>query len=236
MAQPEPRLGPLVHRSVHHGAALWVVGVLQFLAVMIVVQFLWAGSAPYNLSQDVISDLGNTQCGNWPTANSTDVCSPWHDLFNGSAIVLGLLFVFGTILLQSAFPRRTTSTVGLFLFVLAGIGAIGVGASPENVDLTVHRISAAVAFGAGSFALFPLSLAMFRDTRWDGFRAYTLFSGLVGFVAFLLFIFGFYPVLGVGGMERLIVAPVLLWAVVAGAHLLFVPAYAPRILPKQPNL
>jgi hypothetical protein len=32
-------------------------------------------------------------------------------------------------------------------------------------------------------------------------------------------------------MERLIVAPVLLWAIVAGVHLARIPTFAPRSIP-----
>jgi hypothetical protein len=72
---------------------------------------------------------------------------------------------------------------------------------------------------------------MFRDTRWDGYRAYSLFSGVLGLVAVILFETGKDVGLGVGGMERLIVAPLLLWLIVASIHLLRIPQYAPRTLP-----
>ena len=72
---------------------------------------------------------------------------------------------------------------------------------------------------------------MFRDTRWDGFRAYTLLSGVVGLVALVLFATKTYAGLGVGGMERLIVAPVILWSLVVGIHLARIPTYAPPGVP-----
>jgi hypothetical membrane protein len=71
---------------------------------------------------------------------------------------------------------------------------------------------------------------MFRDTRWDGFRAFSILCGLVGLVALVLFASKDYAGLGVGGMERLIVAPVLLWAIVVGVHLARIPTYAPSKL------
>jgi hypothetical membrane protein len=221
MSSPEPRLGPLVHRSVHHGAALWALASLQFVVAMVVAQLKYPG---YSDLHNYISDLGNTQL------------SPWHDLFNGSVILLGILVIFGAILAQTAFPSRRSSKIGLGLVALGGVGAIGVGVFPENVQGTIHGIASAVAFVGGGLALIVLGFAMFRDTRWDGFRAYTLFSGLVTLVATGLFEAGRDFALGVGGMERLIVAPLLLWLVVAGAHLLSIRAYAPRILPKSPGI
>jgi hypothetical membrane protein len=221
-AVPEPaiRLGPLVHRTVHHGAALWVAATVQFVAAMIAVQLRWGRS--YSLSGNYISDLGNT------------ALSPWHDVFNASVIVFGLLVVLGAIMVKSAFPSRRSATIGLTFVALAGIGAIGVGASPENVSPTVaHSIFSLIAFVFAGLALIVLGVAMFRDTRWDGYRAYTMFSGLVVLVALSLFVADIYPGLGPGGMERLIVAPALLWAVVAGVHLLRVPTYARTVIPRS---
>jgi hypothetical membrane protein len=223
------RYGPLVHRSVRHGAILWIVGVLEFVVGMIVTQIGYGSS--YSLSQNYISDLGAVNCA---TFAGRYVCSPWHEVFNVSIVLLGLLLIVGTILIRTGFPSRSTRTVGLGLLVIAGIGAIGVGLSPEDVNLTVHSLSAAASFVAGSLALIVLGIAMFRDTRWDGFRAYSMFSGLVGLTAFFLFVGKTYGPLGVGGMERLIVAPVLLWALVCGVHLARIPTYAPPGVHESP--
>jgi len=230
MATAEPRRGPLVRRSVHHGAALWLVGSLQFVLVMAVVQLAWTGHPAYSLSSNVISDLGNTQCGPWPHASSHDVCSPWHDVLDASVVVLGAVLILGAVLVRTGFPPRRSSTVGLAMVSLAGLGAIGVGLAPENVNLTVHSIAALDAFVVGNLALGALGVAMLRDTRWDGLRAYSLLSGLVGLVATALFVSQVYVGLGEGGMERLAVAPLLLWLIVAPVHLLRIPQYAPHAI------
>jgi len=223
-ATTRERYGPLVHRSVRHGAILWIVGVVVFVAAMIITQLGYTGTS-YSLLHNYISDLGARNCGVYHS--NIFVCSPWHEVFNVGIILMGLLLIFGTLLIRTAFPARGTRTLGLALLVLAGIGAIGVGLSPEDVNLTVHTISAAIAFILGNLALIVLAFAMFRDTRWDGYRAYTLFSGLVGLIAFVLFYTKNWGALGVGGMERLIVAPLLLWALVVGIHLARIPTFAP---------
>jgi len=228
---PAPRLGPLVHRSVHHGAAVWLIAVLQFVAAMVVVQLAFTPS--YSLSANVISDLGNTACGAWPTSTSHQVCSPWHVVFDASIIVFGLLVILGAILVKTAFPSRRSSTVGLGFLALAGVGSVGVGVFPENVNPDAHIAFAIVAFVLGNLALIVLAVAMFRDTRWGGYRAYSIFSGIVGIVAFLLFSVQLYLGLGPGGMERLVAAPVLLWASVAAVHLLRVPTYARTVIPRS---
>jgi len=230
--QPGERYGPLVHRTVHHGATLWLLGVVQFIFAMIVTQLAW--TAPYSLAHNYISDLGAVHCG---TIAGRYVCSPWHDVFDASVVLLGLLLIVGTFLITSAFPPRGLRRIGLGLLVLTGLGAIGVGLSPEDVNLTVHTLSAFVAFAGGNVALIVLGIVMFRDTRWSGYRAFTVLCGLVGFVALVLFAGhaydwgGFFTSWGAGGIERTVVAPVLLWALLASIHLLRVPAYAKRVFP-----
>jgi len=235
------RYGPLVHRSVHHGAIALLVGSLQFIAAMIVTQIGYGPSfdwgSTYSLSHNYISDLGAVNCGTFGGTGAFGggghyACSPWHDVFNISIIVMGLLLILAVLLLRTAFPARRSRTIGLGLLALAGIGAIGVGLFPEDFNINGHVISASLAFVGGGLALVVLGFAMFRDTRWDGFRAYTILSGLVGLVALVLFISGVYVGLGVGGMERLIVAPILLWSIVAGIHLARIPTFAPRVISK----
>jgi hypothetical membrane protein len=225
------RRGPLVHRSVHHGAIALMVGSIQFILGMAITQVGYGSS--YSLTQNYISDLGAVNCGvftaSGPFGGSGGhyACSPWHVVFNGSIILLGLLLILAVILLQTAFPARRSRTIGLGLLALSGLGAIGVGLSPEDVNVTIHSISALVAFAGSGLALLVLGFAMFRDTRWDGFRAYTLLSGLVTIVALILFAEKTYLGIGVGGMERLIVAPVLLWSILVGIRLLRIPTFAP---------
>jgi len=227
------RYGPLVHRSVHHGAIVLIVGAFQFVVAMVIAQIGYGSS--YSLSQNVISDLGAVHCGVFGGSGSFGghyACSPWYLVFNVSIVVMGLLILLAVILLRTAFPARRSRMIGLGLLALAGIGSIGVGLFPEDVNITAHSISALFAFLGGGLALLVLGFAMFRDTRWDGFRAYTLLSGLVCLVALILFVTKSYLGLGVGGMERLIVAPILLWSIVVGIHLERIPMFAPRSISK----
>jgi hypothetical membrane protein len=223
------RLGPLVHRSVHHGAIAWLVGTVQFILAMIVAQLAWTNPT-YSLTQNVISDLGNTSCG---TFSSHDVCSPLHLVFNISVIVFGLLILLGILLLPTAFPARASRSIGLGLLALAGVGAILVGVFPENTIGALHDTGALLAFAGGGLGLLALSGAMLRDTRWDGFRTYTGVSGLWTLISLILYVAGswhwggLWANLGQGGIERLIVAPVLLWTLVVSLHLVRIPTFAP---------
>src|SRR5580658_8979166 len=106
---PSERYGPLVHRSVRHGAILYIVAVVQFLVGMAVTQLLY-GPPTYNLLSNYISDLGAIHCG--PLAGR-QVCSPGHEVFNVSIIILGILLILGTLLIRTSFPARSTRSVGL---------------------------------------------------------------------------------------------------------------------------
>jgi len=219
MAEDVAPAGPLVHRAVHHAAIVWILAAVEFVVAMIVVQQKYAN---YSLKANYISDLGGKS-------------SPWAIVFDASVIAFGLLVILGVLLITTAFPARRSRTVGLGLIAFSGIGSVGVGVFPESFHpATYHVAFALLAFLAGNLALIVLGAAMFRDTRWAGYRSYTMFSGLIGLIALILFVAHLDLALGTGGMERLIVAPMLLWLVVAGIHLLRVPAYAPRILPKSP--
>ena len=209
------RRGPLLPRPARRGAALLLIGSLQFILVgMLIPELRYPG---YSLTARTISALGNT------------AHSPLAELFNGSIILLGLLSVIGFALLWGAVHPGGRRLVALGLLSIASLGAIGVGAAPENVQGTVHGLAALTVFLAGGPGLLLLPLAMTRDTRWDGFRMYTALSGVVTLVALLLYLRGLVGPLGPGGMERLIVAPLLLWEILVGIRLLRLPAYAPPL-------
>ena len=228
------RYGPRVHRAVHHGAILLLVGVVVFIAGMAITQIGYGSS--YSLTNNFVSDLGAVHCSTVSAGSlggsSRYVCSPWNVVFNATIIVMGVLTLVAAVLLRTAFPVRRSRTVGLILLALVGVGSIGVGLAPEDTNVIVHVVSALIAFLGGSFALMTLGFAMFRDTRWNGFRAYSILSGMVSFVALLLFVTKNDFALGVGGMERLVIAPFLLWGIVVGVHLARIPTFAPRLVPK----
>lgn len=205
---------PLLHRTVHSGAIALIVADLQFIAAMIVTQL---GYPNYSLSQNVISDLGNTSL------------SPWYYIFDASIALLGVLAVVGFLLVWSSFAPGTSRAVGLLLLLLASVAAIFVGVFSENVNGTAHATAALLVFAPSAIALLLLgSGAMPAHSHWSPFRAFTIILGVVSLAALVVFVLGDAPgSLGQGTVERLIVAPVLLWTIVIGAHLLWMPMRAP---------
>jgi len=206
--------GVLVSRAVRSGAVLFIFGAAQFIVAMVVVQSRYAG---YSLSQNYISDLGGAN-------------SPWALGFDASVILLGLCAIFGALLVWSAFPEGSSRGLGLGFLLIGGIGAVGVGVFPETTPLLhggLHDIVSAIAFIGAAIGLTVLSFAMARGSHWKASRPFTLACGIVALVATGLFEANIYLGLGPGGMERAIVAPVLLWAIAEGAHMARLPRFAP---------
>ena len=207
-----PGLGPLIPVRARQAGAVVLLASLQFIVAMIVVQLKYPG---YSDLTNYISDLGGHH-------------SPWAIVFDASAIVLGLLTLLGAYLLLSAFNRRLSRILGLGFLAIAGVGAILVGVFPEYSTALgghAHTIAADLAFIASGLALINLPGAMLRDTRWEGYRAFTFLMGIITLLAIVLFATGKWGPLGPGGLERIVVAPVLLWAIVIGIHLLSLPTY-----------
>ena len=214
-------VGGLVHRSVRSGAILLIFGAIQFVAGMIIVQTQYPG---YSLTQNYISDLGGAS-------------SPWALGFDASVILLGVCAIFGILLIWGAFEPSGIRGTGLALILIGGIGAVGVGVFPETTPVQnggMHTIVSFIAFSGSGIGLTVLSFAMAGDPHYRLSRPFTLACGATTLFALVAFAAGqvtgtagFYLAIGPGGMERLIVAPVLVWGIVEGLHLARLPRYAP---------
>src|SRR4051812_21773515 len=109
-----PMIGPLV----------WVLSAQYFL-IQIIVASAW--SLAYSWKFNVISDLGNTACGQYA---GRYVCSPDHALMNASFILLGITMAAGSLLIYQEFKESRASLVGFSLMALAGFGTMLVGLFP----------------------------------------------------------------------------------------------------------
>lgn len=192
------------HRA---GAVLIGMGAIQFFVAMGVVQSQYAG---YSLLTNYISDLGNT------------ATSPWHDVFNVSIILLGILAFVGILFLWSAFPRSALRPVGLALLLIASVAAILVGLFPENVNPPVHDFVSLMVFLPGGLALALLSVGMRPTTWWSNFRWPSLLLGLVTLVSLAYYVptQANNSTFDQGLIERLIVFPILIWALAVFALVL----------------
>lgn len=182
--------------------ALLFVGGSQFTIGMMIAEAVYQG---YSVSENYISDLGV-----WGKPSAT--------IFNPSIILLGLMILASAYFVQREFRVRAITS----LFVLAGLGPIGVGVFPENTFLVggvpvLHSIAAIVSFISGGAA----AIASYKITK-SPFRYFSAILGVAALFALLLFATTSpnYLGIGVGGMERMIVYPTLVWTIGMGANLL----------------
>jgi hypothetical membrane protein len=204
-------------RRVPLGGLFWIVGTVQFVLAMAITQLAW--THPYSLATNDISDLGNMYCS-FDSMEGVYVCSPWHVLFNVSVILFGIFLIIGVIALMPALPSQKSARLASALLCLAGVGAIVVGSFPSDVNPTVHIIGSLFAFLGFGIAMILLGRAMSVGGQWEGYRQYSIASGIVTLAAFVVFVAS--PTdgaLGSGGVERIIVASFLLWLVVMGLHM-----------------
>jgi hypothetical membrane protein len=181
------------------------VGAAQFLVGMLIAEALYPG---YSISGNYISDLGAYCNGVFPNAGVCVIYQPTSNIFNSSVFLLGLLLVVAAYV----FWRPHDMNVFPFLVLLTGIGAMGVGVFPET-NAVAHEITSDVAFlFAGLSAIWG-----YRLTRAP-MAYFSVILGVVNLVAIVLFTANVLLGLGVGGMERMIVYPVIAWALGMGGY------------------
>jgi len=163
--------------------------------------------ATYATGTNEISDLGGTR----PPAGI--VLQPSATIFDTSMVLVGLLLAAGAIFVQRAFRLRSVS---LPIGVL-GIAAFGVGIFPGNTGAP-HAICAMGTFLAGGIA----ALTSGRVASGP-FRLLLVLLGMItlGVLVTYLLLGDSHPMtpLGVGGIERWIVYPVVIWTIAFGGFL-----------------
>ena len=196
------------------GIAIFV-GAVQFGVLLIVSEILYSanGTNPnvtypgyaYSVSANYVSDLG----ANCPTKGACYI-PPSAYLFDTSIAVLGILIIVGAYFLHRAY-RWMPATV---MITLAGVGGLGVGLFPETTGI-VHVI-----FSDTTFIFAGLSAIILYRVQKKPMKYFSVVLGFMDLIACGLFALGIYLGLGVGGMERMIVYPTLLWAIGFGGHMM----------------
>lgn len=195
---------------------------MQFLVIHLIVQFAWP--EPYSWSVNAISDLAAAGCGPWP-GDGRYVCSPLHVWMNASFVLLGLLFVAG-LALTGLLRSHGLSWPSRVFLVLAGIGFVLAGLAPADVNEETHIVAALTIFFGGNLGLLYVERSPRIVTSLPAAPG-ALTLGAIGLVATALLLGQIYLVFGLGGMERLAVFPLLIWAVLIGIGLLRSPVQEP---------
>ena len=181
---------------------LLFLGVLQFGILLVVAEAL---SPSFSVSSNYVSDLGKVFPSSAP-------------VFNSSIALMGCLVIGSAYFLLKAFRSRLLAVVP----ALAGVGLIGVGAFPEGSPYALHDVFSVVAF------LF-IGLAAIVARRFQR-PPLSYFSVILG-AATLVTMVAYVPTspagsvgnslgIGVGGLEQMIIYPVLLWSLAFAGHLM----------------
>ena len=186
------------------GALLFIAGTLILMGI-ITAEALYPGT--YSTHANEISDLGATRPPN------SIIYQPSATIFDVSMMAIGLMVLAATWFVHRAFARRSVS---IPLAVL-GLGALGVGLFPGNTG-TPHALFAMATFVSGGIA----GITAARVTT----APFRLISGTLGAVS-LATLVGYLVAgdsspmaeLGIGGIERWIVYPIVLWVTAFGGYL-----------------
>jgi hypothetical membrane protein len=200
------------------GAISWLLVAPLFLVSNIVIGLGWRDPS-FSWATHNISDLGNVTCGVWDTSRPREVCSPWHALMNMAFIATGTLLALGVLLTWSALGSGA-ATRATQLLTLAGAGGyVLAGWYPADVNENNHVLGALLIFILANVGMVAAALAR-RSPVLAPTRPVSLALGLVGLTGTALFLAQVDIGIGVGGMERVAVFPLLVWTVTVGVRLL----------------
>lgn len=186
------------------GALLFAAGGLILMGI-ISAEALYPGT--YSTSANEISDLGGTR------PPDSVILQPSATIFNVSMMVVGVLVIAATWFVHRAFGRLSVTIPALVL----GVSALGVGVFPGNTG-TPHALCAMATFVSGGVAAITSGVVTRGPFRY--------LAALLGVVSLLTLVS--YMVLGdqspwagfgIGGLERWIVYPIVLWIIGFGGYL-----------------
>ena len=181
--------------------AFFLIGGVQWFLGMLAAESWYDG---YSSRIDYVSDLGTG-----PTAL----------IYNVSVFLMGAFIVAGTFFLYKSTERKLLPV----LLTLSGIGAMGVGVFPANLQ-PMHSFATLLAILFGSFA----AIASYTHQT----KPMSIISAVLGLMSFILAMV-FIPYLGLpfgstetflgmakGSLERWAINPILAWIIAFGSYLM----------------
>lgn len=203
---------------------LLLVGSIQFILGVVAGEATYPG---YSTSQNTLSDMS----GSCPSIDPNNpmqcvgsvVMQPSATIFSTIVFVIGL----GTAVSGYFVHKTLGGLLAPALLIITGIGAMGVGVFPGNAGIA-HGIFAMVTFVAGGAAAVA-SYRILRESRAMQYVSVAL--GSISLVSLALVIFGgnesvFMQTFGIGGTERLVAYPVVMWLIALGGYLIAVSSLA----------
>jgi hypothetical membrane protein len=187
--------------------AAGIILLISFLQFFMAVNLAETQFPGYSVAKNALSDLGGT----------VPAVEPSAVIFNLSVIILGILGLVAVYLILKSGGCRLFSSC----LAISSVGAVGVGLFPEYTG-SAHLFFALLTFLFGSLAV----IFSYRLGLNIPMVIVSMITGLMSFLIILsLFILGpgttnpLIAYLGVGGTERFIAYPVLLYLTALGGYL-----------------
>jgi hypothetical membrane protein len=186
------------------GALLFLAGSIAFLGIITAEAFY---PIEYTTFKNEISDLGATRPPN------SLIFQPSATLFNTSMFTAGIFILVSAFLQQKLFKKLLfTIPFGLF-----GLGLVGVGIFPGNID-PYHGLSSMLVFLSGGIAAITAFKIVLAPFKYFG-----IMLGSIALTAWFLAMFFpsiLFSSIGMGGTERWVAYPILLWLTGLGGYLM----------------
>jgi hypothetical membrane protein len=200
-------------RAIKTAGVLALIAAAQWVLLVIVAETWYPN---YMIQQNYLSDLGAT-CHRGLVLSACVIVSPSSLIWDSTLSLMGLLSLVSAVLLYAALKKKGFS----ILFGLWGLGALIAGAVPETL-LSVHEIASLAAFMGGSIAAIVACRFLPSPLKYI-----SVALGLISFASVIVLTFdgpffrwnGIFG-LGVGGIERMVVYPIIIWEIALGAYLM----------------
>lgn len=184
------------------GFMFFLAGSIIFMGI-ITSEIFYPEQYVYTTANSMISDLGATEPPN------SIITQPSATIFNFTMILSGILVLVGAYFLFRTYNDR----IATILIGLLGLGALGVGIFPGNIN-PQHPLFALTTFTSGGLS----AIYSYRIIN-SPLKYLALSFGIIGL--FFLFTSNYFiPLLGGGGTERWVAYPIILWLMGIGGYLL----------------
>jgi hypothetical membrane protein len=190
---------------------LKISGLLFFLGGSLVLMGIITAEAMYppgyTTFKNEISDLGSTK------PPDILIYQPSASIFNTTFLLAGIMVLVATYF-QHPYFKKLIFTIPVLLF---GIGLVGIGIFPGNIS-PYHNMSSMLTFLSGGLS----PILAFKIVSAP-FKFIGIVFGLVALATWFTAIFSpsiLFSSIGMGGTERWIAYPIMLWLVGFGGYLM----------------
>lgn len=196
-----------------------LAGALLFIAGVVVIMGIITAEATYpdySTRTNDISDLGATR---WP--NSV-IKQPAATIFTATLVAVGVLVIVSGYAVYRGLGAGSLVTALAILLVLYGIFALGVAAFNGSTEqsLALHTLFSLLVFTVGGLAAI-VSYGVLRAP----FSIFAVILGIIALASIAINIIyqdanPLFAVIGLGGVERWIVYPSVMWLIGFGGYLM----------------